>query len=191
MRFLRGLSKSGWIIVGLVAGLFLAPAAAVAATSLVLHGSNGPAVNATGDGQLQTAEAPPSTWVSEFGWNNLVGSCSNLPPVSSTAAFIIRQVNVDVQVNARSGNTGLVYVYDGAGCKASQIVAEVDTTVGGNDTYPFNPGIAVPAKGQISILFGGTAAGIGVNVLGYKVPKADAPAATGVVVCSHAVKACG
>ncbi len=84
---ISGLSRAGWLTAGLVGGLILAPTAAVAATVLVLHGANGPAVNATSDNQLLTAEAPPSTWVSEYGWADTAGRCSNLPAVSKTRGF--------------------------------------------------------------------------------------------------------
>ncbi len=62
MLALTKLSRSGSLLAGLAAGLILTPAAAMAATILVVHGANGPAVNATAGNQLLNSEAPPSAW---------------------------------------------------------------------------------------------------------------------------------
>jgi hypothetical protein len=191
MRFFRkisGLSRVGWLIAGLVIGLIVAPAAAVAATFMVLHGANGAAVNATNDNQLLTAEAPPSTWVSEYGWNDAAGTCSNLPAVSKTRGFVVKQINVDV-LGTASGDS-VVYVYRGTGCDSKNTVAEVDANAT-NDVYPFDPGIALPEKGQLSILYNGPVSQVRVQALGYTVPASDAPSYTPVVVCSTAASACG
>src|SRR5216684_7776996 len=123
MRFLAKVSRSAWLIVGIVGGLILAPAAAVAATFMVLHGANGPAVNATNASQLLTAEAPPSAWESVVGWNNHVGSCSNLPTPNAAGGFVIRQIDVDMLAGSGRGS---VYFYDGPGCSAGRNFAVVD-----------------------------------------------------------------
>lgn len=185
---LGGRRAAGWMVVGLAGGLILAPAAAVAATVMILHGANGPAVNATNANQLLTAEAPPSTWVSEYGYNAAAGSCSNLPVVSTTRGFVVKQVNVDVQ-GVSSGDS-VVYVAKGPGCVSKNIVGEVDAN-GNNVVLPFNPGIAVPRRGQVSIRYNGPAAEVRVQVLGYTVPASDAPGYTTVLVCSTAPSACG
>jgi len=187
MRYLRGLPSVGWVIVGLVAGLILAPAAAVAATVMVLHGANGASVNATSDNQLLTAEAPPSSWVSEYGWNGEAGTCSNLPAASATRGFIVRQINIDVLGLASSDS--IVYVSRGPGC-SGKVIAEVDAN-GTDVVYPFTPGVALPAKGQLSFLYNGPVSQVRVQMLGYTVPAADAPAYTPVLVCSTAASACG
>jgi hypothetical protein len=163
---------AGWLIAGLAAGLILAPAAAVAATVMILHGANGPEVNASSANQLLTAEAPPSTWVSEYGFSDVAGGCANLPVVSTTRGFIVKQINADV-LGVSSGDTA-VYVSKGPGCVSKNIIAEVDAN-GNNVVYPFNPGIALPAKGQVSIRYNGPALQIRVQVLGYTVPGSDAP----------------
>lgn len=187
MRHLRGLSKSAWIIAGLLAGLIIAPATAVAATVMILHGANGPAVNASKDNQLLTAEAPPSTWVSEYGFNGQAGSCSNLPVVSKTRGFIVRQVNVQIFESPTSGS--VAYIYRGPGCLTKNTVGIVNAN-GGNVVYPFDPGIALPPRGQLSVLFNGPGGGINVNVLGYTVPASDAPGYTPVLKCAIAKGAC-
>lgn len=178
----------GWVIVGLVAGLVLVPTAAVAATLMVLHGANGPGVNATNANQLLTAEAPPSTWVSEYGWNDAAGTCSNLPAVSKTRGFVVKQINIDVL--GTEADDSVVYIYRGTGCSSKNTVAEVDAN-GANVVYPFDPGLALPAKGQLSILYNGPVSQVRVQALGYTVPASDAPAYTPVVVCTTAVSACG
>ena len=185
---ISGLSRAGWLTAGLVGGLILAPTAAVAATVLVLHGANGPAVNATNDNQLLTAEAPPSTWVSEYGWNDAAGTCSNLPVVSKTRGFVVKQINVDV-LGAASGDS-VVYVYRGPGCSSKNTIAEVDANAT-NDVYPFDPGVALPEKGQLSILYNGPVSQVRVQALGYTVPASDAPSYTPVIVCTTAANACG
>jgi hypothetical protein len=189
MRFLRGIPKSAWVIGGLIAGLVIAPTAAVAATAMIVHGANGPAVNATTDNQMLTAEAPPSAWASVYGWAFLVGQCSNLPTANAVGGFVVRQVNVDIEVNARSGTGGTALLFEGAGCKAGHLFAQADA-VQGTVVLPFTPGIALPKNGTISILFEGAAAGIEVHVHGYRVPASDVPAYTPVITCSHAASAC-
>jgi hypothetical protein len=176
------------VIVGLIAGLVIAPTAAVAATVMILHGANGPAVNATGNNQLLTAEAAPSTWVSEYGFNDRAGTCSNLPVVSKTRGFIVKQVNVDPL--GKAGGSSVVWIYRGAGCHSNGTVGEVDANAT-NVLYPFNPGIAIPARGQVSIFYNGPAAQVRVQVLGYTVPSSDAPAYTPVLVCADTASACG
>jgi hypothetical protein len=189
MRFLRGIPKSAWVVVGLIAGLVVAPTAAVAATVMILHGANGPAVNATTANQMLTAEAPPSAWATVYGWDFLVGRCSNLPTANAAGGFIVRQVNVDVEVNARSSTGGTAVLFEGAGCKAGHVFAQADAAQG-TVVLPFTPGIALPKNGVISFVFEGAAAGIEVDVHGYKVPASDAPASTPVINCSHAASGC-
>jgi hypothetical protein len=188
MRYLNGLSRSGWVLIGLVAGLIIAPAAAVAATVMILHGANGPAVNATNANQLLTAEAPPSTWVSEYGFNDVAGRCSNLPVVSRTRGFIVRQVNIDVFGGGTAGGNTTVFIYDAPGCATSKTVGEVDVS-NANFVYPFNPGIALPPGGQVSIFYNGPSPQVRVQVLGYTVPRSDATA-TPVLLCAAAPGAC-
>jgi hypothetical protein len=189
MRYLKGLSRSGWVLIGLAAGLIIAPTAAVAATVMILHGANGPAVNATNASQLLTAEAPPSTWVSVVGFSQTAGQCSNLPVVSRTRGFIVRQINVDVQQG--SGAASDAFIYLGPHCSTPKQVGRVDLTNDGNMVYPFNPGVALPPGGQLSIGFNGPARAVLVHVLGYTVPGADVPGYTPVLVCSSAASACG
>lgn len=188
MPKITGLSRAGWVIAGLVIGLIMAPAAAVAATFMVLHGANGAAVNATNANQLLTAEAPPSTWVSEYGWNEAAGSCSNLPAASKTRGFVLKQINVD-PIGTASGDT-VVWIYRGTGCHSADTIGEVDAN-GNNIVYPFDPGIALPEKGQISILYNGPATQVRVQPLGYTVPASDAPSYTSVIECATTVSACG
>lgn len=185
---LSGISRVGWVVVGLITALVLAPAAAVAATAMVLHGANGPGVNATSGNQLLTAEAPPSAWVSEYGFNDAAGTCSNLPVVSKTRGFIVKQVNVDV-LGTATGDS-VVYIYRGPGCLSKNTVGEADAN-GSNVVYPFDPGVALPKTGQVSILYNGPATQVRVQALGYTVPASDAPAYTPVIECTTAASACG
>jgi hypothetical protein len=184
MRYFRWIPRSGWMLGGLIAGLALAPGAAVAASFTLLHGANGPAVNATNGSQLLTAEAPPSSWTSIFGWNGTPGSCSNLPSASARQGFVIRQADVDfLPSGSGSGSTpSIVWLFDGAGCQTSQLVGEVNMS--GSSVIPFTPGIALPRNGVMSIRYNGTALEVRVYALGYTVPASDAPASTRVLVCS-------
>jgi hypothetical protein len=187
MRFFAKISRSAWLIVGIIGGLILAPAAAVAATFMLLHGANGPAVNASNANQLLTAEAPPSAWESVVGWNDSVGSCSNLPTPNASGGFIVRQVDVDMLPGS---GRGTVYLYDGPGCSAGHTFADVDAA-SGSTVLPFTPGIALPEKGVISVELVGAAAGTQLFVLGYKVPASDVTAPTPAVRCAFTPSACG
>ena len=101
---------------------------------------------------------------------------------------MIKQINVQALAGTVSG-TSIVFIFSAAGCNGNKLVADVSL----NDAsvvYPFEPGMALPPSGQLSIAYSGPARAIRVHVLGYRVPGADAPA-TPVLVCSSAKGACG
>jgi hypothetical protein len=60
MSRIRNLSRGGWIVVGIVVALLLAPTAAYAFTYTGIIGSDGVKANVTGGGQLLTVENLPN-----------------------------------------------------------------------------------------------------------------------------------
>jgi hypothetical protein len=111
-----------------------------------------------------------------------------LPVASKTRGFVVKQLNVDFLGAAASDS--VVFVYRGPGCSSKNTVGEVDAN-GVNVVYPFDPGIALPEKGQLSVLYNGPVGQVRVQALGYTVPASDAPSYTPVIVCLAAASACG
>jgi hypothetical protein len=196
MRALTKLTRSGWLTAGLATGLILAPGGAMAASVLILHGANGPAVNATSGNQLLTAEAPPSSWRSIEAWG--IGRCVELPAISATQSFIVRQVILTDTAAQSPYGVKNVWLFDNSANCSSELFGQAaftdQPTTSSQPTIalPFSPGIAVPPGGHLWANIEsdvGTNAAVAIQVLGYTVPRADAPAVTPVTYCTKA--ACG
>jgi hypothetical protein len=181
MLLFSRIPRPGWLAIGLGVGVVMAPAAAAAATVVVLHGSNGPSVRATNAHQLLTTDAPPSAWVSVFGSGSTAGACSNLPPVSSTRGFIVRQADVDIAFSP--SGISRVFIYSGSGCQGGHEIAEEQGN-GATVMVPFNPGIALTKGQDLSFAFNGPAPRVLINVLGYRVAATDVGANTPVIDCT-------
>jgi hypothetical protein len=95
MNRLRQLNGSGWFLAGVLVALVVVPASAAAATIGVteLAGSDGQGAAVTRAGQLDTAEAPPSSFVTRLGGADLTSSSQSkcAPDVRPALAAIANQ----------------------------------------------------------------------------------------------------
>jgi len=174
---LRSLSTGAWIAIGLVAGSILAPATAVAATSLVgIVGPNNVRAGVTSAGQLRTAEAAPYAF-QVYARNGVVsGGCSVITTSVGTKAYIAKQVVFNVYEDPTPGAGDYVALYSDAAC-SSQPIAVVTPGLVNAWTYPLDPGFAIQAGGGLyAQAFGGVESDV--TVYGYTVGATDVPATT-------------
>jgi hypothetical protein len=176
---LRSLSTGAWIAIGLIVGSILAPATAVAATSLVgIVGQNGVRAGVTSAGQLRTVEAAPYSF-QEYARNGVVsGSCSVITAsVGTTKAYIAKQIVFDVYATDTPPTPGdYIALYTDASC-ATQPIAMVTPASVNAWTYPLDPGFGIKAGGGLyAEAFGNVEANV--TVYGYTVGVNDVPATT-------------
>jgi hypothetical protein len=180
MKRLKQLGSSGWFLAGALLALVVVPAGAAAATIGVteLAGSNGQRADVTHAGQLDTAQAPPSSFVTRLGGADLTSAsqskCVTFPVVSATKAVVIRQFTVTAY--GVPGTLGSVLLYEGPNCQASQVIDQLSFATPGITNLPVDPGIALPKAGTISV----NVLGLGALVafFGYTVPASDVPSYT-------------
>jgi hypothetical protein len=167
-----------WVVVALVVGLIMAPAAAVAATLVEVHvvGANGVAASLTRGGQLTTGQASPGT-LRAFHYYDLEGSvCEAVytPPIGY--AFVLQSLAIDV-FNAGAPGPGVnVRVATNAACDAQ--VADDNPSATGATSYVISPGIVIPS-GHSLYAIGDNGIGGEVYGFGYLEPNRDAPTPTG------------
>jgi hypothetical protein len=176
MARLRKLSTGAWIAVGLVVGLVLAPAGAIAATNLVgIVASNGARASVTAAGQLRVAEASPTSFRELKAFSTT--GCARLIKVPANDGFIVKSVTFDTFDDPTPGGSNFASVYLGAGCNENQELALVNPGSVGSTTVPLDPGFAVPPNGILTYNVVGNV-GADVYVTGYLVPKADVGSGT-------------
>ena len=195
MKRFTQLSGSGWFLAGAVVALIVVPAGAAAATIGVteLAGSNGQRADVTRAGQLDTAEAPPSSFVTRVGGADLTAAsqskCVTFPVISSARAVVIRQFTVTVY--SVPGTLGSVLLYEGPDCQASRGIDQLSYAAPGITSLPVDPGIALPKAGTISVSIDGL--GALVAFFGYTVPAGDVPSYTSAGALTRApaaIRAC-
>jgi hypothetical protein len=177
MSRLRKLSTGAWIAIGLVVGSILAPAAAVAAQTVVgIVGSNNVRAGVTLAGQLRTAEAPPSS-MQVYARNGVVsGACSAVASSVGTRGYIAKQIVFNVYADPTPGAGDYVALYTDAAC-GTQPIAIITPALVNAWTYPLDPGFAIQAGGGLyAEAFGGVESDV--TVYGYTVPATDVPATT-------------
>ena len=160
-----------WLTIGLIAGVVLAPVAAVAATLSVVNiaGTNGARAYVAKTGQISTSVSDPKTFRAfhKYGVN---GACQKVYTSPAGQSTIVTQVTIDVFV---LGNE--IGMSTGASCAG--LLLDWNPTAVGAQVFPFGPGIVVPAgKSLYAVTYGGTNSEI--YGYGYTVPVADAPATT-------------
>ena len=175
---LRSLSTGAWIAIGLIVGSILAPATAVAATSLVgIIGQNGVRAGVTYAGQLKTVEAAPYAF-QVYARNGVVsGACSVITSSVGTKAYIAKQIVFDVYATDTPPTPGdYIGLYTDASC-ATQPIAMVTPASVNAWTYPLDPGFAIQAgDGLYAEAFGNVESNV--SVYGYWVGATDVPATT-------------
>jgi hypothetical protein len=182
MSRIGNLSRPGWLVIGAVGALILAPSAAVAtATGLSeLTGPGGQRAAVTDAGQLATAEAAPSSFELEFYDTTSSSPCASMAAISKTQGFIVTEITVDTYALPAPGGDNTIDAYTHPGCSGKNGILQINPATLGITTMPLTPGYAIPKGGSLSFLgTNGTEANI--DVFGYKVPAKDVPGYTKVV----------
>jgi len=176
MSRLRTLPTGAWIAVGLVMASILAPAAAVAATSLVgIVGPNNVRAAVTNAGQLKTTETGPSS-MQVYARNGVVGPCAPLTTSVGDRGYVIKEVVFNVYADPSPGTGNYVAVYTDAQCQTQPIAMDTPATIGAW-TYPLDPGFGIQSGGGLyAQAFGDVESDVA--VYGYTVVPADVPSTT-------------
>jgi hypothetical protein len=179
MSRMGNLSRTSWVVIGVVGALILVPSAAVATAAGVteLVGTGGQRAAVSDAGQLSTAEAAPSSFDIEFNATTAKDACVSLPVISKTEGFIVTEIAVDTYQLPSPGEDSAIAAYRGTGCVGTSGFIQVNPPSLGLTTIPMDPGYAIPKGGSIS--FEGTNnTEANIDVFGYKVPAKDAPGYT-------------
>jgi hypothetical protein len=166
------LSRSGWIVVGIVIGAIAIPALAVAAAVTVVNvRGNGNNAYVTPAHQLRSAPADPADF--RFLTGGSSGSCNDLgAPAGSARAFVVTHADINVSsLNSIGAVVGILETEANCGGEALAVVTPATT---GPHEFDLSPGVALPAGTHLSfdvINGGGT-----VTVTGYAIPTVALPA---------------
>jgi hypothetical protein len=172
MSHLGHLTRAGWIIVGLVSGLVVAPVGALAATQLVqIVGTNGTTkANVTPAHQLQTAEAAPSS-LRMYKALPGFGSCTKVVTLPSSEGFVLKHVVFDVIDSSGPSNVQAFYLSTNSSlCQGSNFVSIHPL---GINPYSISLGTGVAfAPGTTLYCNSGSHVRAWVYLYGYGVPPA-------------------
>jgi hypothetical protein len=170
-------ANSAWFAAGIVVAAILAPAATIAATSLVrIQGPSGEVAAVDMAHQLLVGPAAFVDYVdtTSTGLFNGSGSpsCEVLVPAQSRA-LIVRQVQIDVAADP-PGQGNFVALYSSTACSGGSIRV-VHTSGPGEITVPFDPGYRVRGGAGIAAKVYGASLSVNISVSGYRVPAAAVP----------------
>jgi hypothetical protein len=177
----RGLSRGGWIAVGLVIGLVVAPGAAIAAATVVqIVGTNGVTkAQVTPANQLQTAEAAPSSFVEHSGLLSTPGNCTAIATAPANKGLVLKDLYVNIYDNPSPGPGQFFTLNKGSTCTTGYVVSINAGSVNGF-SVPLGPGFALKAGASLYAETSGSVKA-GYYLYGYTVPAGDVPATTSVI----------
>jgi hypothetical protein len=169
---------SRWLVAGLVAGLVLAPAAAVAATLSVVHvvGSDGIAASVTRAGQLEANVVAPSAFRAFHDYDVAGSHCDVIYTAPRGYALVLQAITVDVYDETSAGPGVNVRASTNAACTMQ--LADVNPQSDGATSIVLNPGVVI-ASGRSLYAIGDNGADAELYGYGYLEPAADAPIGTG------------
>lgn len=146
---IKGMSRGGWIAVGLLAGAIAAPGIALAAFSDIrLVSIDGSTVaQVTPNHQLRIVESDPKLNRMVFLVTGASSQCVPSQPIPGTAAFVLKQAQFDVYTVGATGAGVSVGLYEGPTC-AGNPIARINPATVGSSVVPFDPGIAMK-PGQV------------------------------------------
>jgi len=162
---------AGWLAAAIVAGMVVAPAAAIATTQLVkISGPSGSVAQVDPANRLQVAESSPSAY-HESGYKEVdqtIG-CQTLVHVPSTRAFMVTQVSIEAKGPSFDVDHGLAFASQ-PDCLGAFVLIHIPTEVG-TQILTLDPPLPIPAGGVVDALAFGGGTHTEVNVRGYFVPK--------------------
>jgi hypothetical protein len=180
MKRLAKVPRSGWMVVGMLATLILAPTVAVAATTTLVSIKG---VGATANKQLLTTEATAASYQVGSAVESVDG-CSTLTKPPAGKALIVDELvfdPADVTPPTTSATdmftNAFVQVYvelqGTPACGAGYLLSNDFNAAGQDVTIPLTPGLAIPAGYQLSLKV--TGVGLFSESFGYSVPANDVP----------------
>ena len=150
MSTFKSMSRSGYIVIGIVIALLVVPTAS-AATSIYngILGTSGHEANVTGAGQLLTTEASPAniwTHSSEYASPSETEVYFDVPAEEFP---VLTGVQVDTSRDPAPGAGSGVIIYDSTcGTCLAKVIAAVNPPTVGNTTVPFAPGLSTTRNGR-------------------------------------------
>ncbi len=169
------IKRSGWIAVGVVLGLVVAPVSALAAfTDVRVVGVFGtPPAAVTAANQLRVAETDPAQ-IRHY--RALVGASCVSIPIPANNSFMVRTIEVNTYINNNPNSDSTVYVYGSKNCGGPNLMAETTAlSVRQTETIPLEPGYPIPAGSGMSMIAGNNVSA-SVNFNGYLMPPSAVPA---------------
>jgi hypothetical protein len=158
MPRIKSMSRGGWIVVGFLIAMMLAPSGIAAATALGYTGIEGTSHNkadVTPAGQLLTTEAQPSDLLggSSSDWGEIIGTSATptytVFTASSNQAVVMDSLSLNVTYWSSSGISAATYSLFVGNSACSETVGdwfiEISPTGYGTTEVPLTPGVAVPA----------------------------------------------
>jgi hypothetical protein len=190
MSRIKNMPRMGWFIVGVAITVLLMPSVAVAA-GLKFTGIEGTSDNkadVSPAGQLLTTAASPSAYEDyeanvAFPAPNARQACTTLTTISAGHAFVVEQVEVDVESaytyapseSPLASQATFTLHADSSACnEGSATITSGEAPQGtvGNVAIPVSPGYVVPSGYSIDVFYAGWSGNA--FVTGYLIPSADA-----------------
>jgi hypothetical protein len=166
------------LIAGVLLGALLGPSVAQAVASIVTIQGAGTTKKAavTSGGQLQVAEATPSSFREFEASVSGDGACHQFGTIPSTKGFVVRSVVVAVITASSSGFT-MGQVWGNASCSGLAMVS-IPTKVVSDEAVAIEPGFGVAHNSHFGIKVAAGGSAVDVHVFGYLVPSGDVPSTT-------------
>jgi hypothetical protein len=181
---IKNISRTGWLVAGILAVLLLIPTTAVAVSTatmtIIKGGSGGGEANVTAAHQLLTTTVAPKAYVNTQSFDvSGTGPVVALATAPSGFALIVTTIHLDTFTDPAPGAGQFIeFQVTTGGCPGNQVGSYDElVTPGaiGETDIPFTPGLAVPA-GDILCAGGVGSIQTEVSITGYTVPSSEVPA---------------
>jgi hypothetical protein len=167
------MSRGGYVLVGVLLGSVLAPAAVYATASIVnVAGPSGRKAEVSTANQLQVVESSPGAYFESGYLSGAVSSCRTIATPPSGKALVISQLSVLVQTLPSADSAHGYLFYRNKTCDGAISYLDFPARIG-ETTHDFRPGIT--SKSGFSILLFGTGTQAEAEVRGYTVPASAVP----------------
>jgi hypothetical protein len=175
MQRIRKVSRGGWLAIGILLALVLAPSAAIATAAGVteITGPGGQRAAVTDAGQLTVTQTTAGSYEVRGGSEDTTTTtpaCLSFPAISATTGFVIKEITVSVYSDPSPGTSELG-LDEGPNCNVAQVITTLTPASVGMTVLPIDPGLAIPAGGTFS--FAVQDMGAFVTLYGYKVPSSE------------------
>jgi len=205
MSKIKNISRTGWLVAGIIAALLLAPTTAVAVTTATMtiitggtaageasvttahqlqtnaeiQGTTGHHADVTPDGQVLSTTVNPSAYVNTAPTGLAGGGFHRVASPPSGDALIVTTIHIDTASDPTPGaGQNVVLNIQTGTCSGSQVGTYgqvVNPGSLGETDIPFTPGLAVPAGDALCGAANGSIIPE-VSVTGYTVPSSEVPA---------------